>query len=97
MTRVHDVRHAPAGVHAVVAAAKAMDGVRNNEVNDNTLQRQTHYLGMQCACVLHRVYICMRGPERLPLRETEAGWSVHKTCVEAAGRGLSRLLRPRPA
>eukprot|EP00955_Chlamydomonas_euryale_P090995 364588-Chlamydomonas_euryale.AAC.15 len=23
----------------------------------------------------------MRGPERLPQCETEAGWSVHKTCV----------------
>eukprot|EP00955_Chlamydomonas_euryale_P039535 351451-Chlamydomonas_euryale.AAC.2 len=26
-----------------------------------------------------------------------AGWSVHKPFVEAAGRGLSRLPRPRPA
>eukprot|EP00955_Chlamydomonas_euryale_P092728 364735-Chlamydomonas_euryale.AAC.7 len=35
--------------------------------------------------------ICMRGPERLPFCETEAGWAVHKTGVEAACRGLSRL------
>eukprot|EP00955_Chlamydomonas_euryale_P093589 364793-Chlamydomonas_euryale.AAC.11 len=39
----------------------------------------------------------MRCPERLPLCESEAGWCVHTTCVEAAGRGLSRLPRPRPA
>eukprot|EP00955_Chlamydomonas_euryale_P065988 359416-Chlamydomonas_euryale.AAC.22 len=48
------------------------------------------------ACV-HACSICMRSPERLPLCETEAGWSVHRTCVEAAGRGLSRLPRPRLA
>eukprot|EP00955_Chlamydomonas_euryale_P111071 366037-Chlamydomonas_euryale.AAC.1 len=39
----------------------------------------------------------MRGPERLPFCENETGWSVHKTCVEAADRGLLRLPRPRPA
>eukprot|EP00955_Chlamydomonas_euryale_P059468 357392-Chlamydomonas_euryale.AAC.40 len=27
---------------------------------------------------------------------TQAGRSVHKTCVEATGRGPSRLPRPRP-
>jgi len=48
-------------------------------------------VSMQYACS-----ICMRGPERLPLCENEVGWSVHKTCVEAAGQGLSRLPRPRP-
>eukprot|EP00955_Chlamydomonas_euryale_P088181 364357-Chlamydomonas_euryale.AAC.8 len=33
----------------------------------------------------------MRGPERLPFCETEAGWSVRKTCAEAAGQGLSSM------
>eukprot|EP00955_Chlamydomonas_euryale_P062144 358298-Chlamydomonas_euryale.AAC.7 len=33
----------------------------------------------------------MRGPERLPFCEIEAGWSVHKTCAKAEGRGLPRL------
>eukprot|EP00955_Chlamydomonas_euryale_P010779 116518-Chlamydomonas_euryale.AAC.1 len=41
--------------------------------------------------------ICMRGPKCLPLCEPEARWSVHKKIVEAAGRGLSCLPRPRPA
>eukprot|EP00955_Chlamydomonas_euryale_P035337 350077-Chlamydomonas_euryale.AAC.7 len=48
------------------------------------------------ACMYARS-VCMRGPERLPLCETKAGWSMHKTCVEAAGRGLSCLPWPRPA
>eukprot|EP00955_Chlamydomonas_euryale_P107501 365775-Chlamydomonas_euryale.AAC.4 len=35
----------------------------------------------------------MRGSECSPSCKPEAGWSVHKTFVEAAGRGLSRLPR----
>eukprot|EP00955_Chlamydomonas_euryale_P085929 364178-Chlamydomonas_euryale.AAC.4 len=43
------------------------------------------------------VHVGVRGPERFPSCETEAGLSVHKTCAKAAGRGLSCLPRPRPA
>eukprot|EP00955_Chlamydomonas_euryale_P048047 353852-Chlamydomonas_euryale.AAC.4 len=52
----------------------------------------------------HACSICMRGPKRLPLCETEAGWSVYKTCLPRppvsayhACLGLGRRDRPRPA
>eukprot|EP00955_Chlamydomonas_euryale_P102340 365413-Chlamydomonas_euryale.AAC.4 len=36
---------------------------------------------------MHACSVCVRGPECLPLCESEAGRSVYKTCVEATGGG----------